>query len=370
MRRKDINMLEGSIFKGPFVIAIPIMVMNVLQSLFNIIDMTILKEFGPGDGVTVGAVGVCSSLITLITVLVTGISTGANVTIARNIGRKDPEGVKRAVGTSVLFSAVGGLVLAVVGIAGADLFLSWTNCPEQLFSQATLYFRLYFAGVPLLMVYNFCAAILRSTGDSKRPMIFLTTAGAVKAVLTYVLVSQFKLGVEGVAISTIVSWSVSVFLGLRALVRNEGDVKLCKEYFRFYKEELRHILFIGVPEGMQKALYSVANVIITAVVNSFGAKATTGISIANQYDGILYQICTATAFAIVPYVSQNVGAGNVKRAMQAVWKGILITVGLGAFFGALSATFTNELSSIMSDDDLGNSGDISLPLHERHHHLT
>lgn len=342
-------MLEGSIFKGLFTLAMPIMVMNVLQSLFNIIDMTILKTFGT-SGNAVGAVGVCSSLITLITVLVTGISTGANVTIARNIGRNDPEGVKRAVGTSVLFSAIGGLLLAIIGVSGAGMFLNWTNCPDTLYPQATLYFRLYFAGVPILMVYNFCAAILRSSGDSKRPMLFLTAGGAVKVGLTYLLVAQFDMGVEGVAVATIISWSVSAILGLGALVRNEGNVKLCKEYFRLYKEELRHILFIGVPAGLQKALYSVANVIITATVNSFGPEATTGVSIANQYDGVLYQICTATAFAIVPYVSQNIGAGNVKRAMQSVWKGILITVGLGAFFGALSATFTNQLSAIMSDD--------------------
>ncbi len=350
MKKTDVNMLSGSIVKGLLSISIPVMIMNVVQSLFNIIDMTILKTYDTGGGIAVGAVGVCGTLITLITGLVIGISSGANVVIAKNIGRQDQAGVDRAVGSAMAFSVAGGIALAIIGVSGAEVFLRWTNCPEQLLSQATLYFRLYFAGVPILMIYNFCAAILRSTGDSRRPMVFLTVGGAVKGAASFLFIAHFKMGVEGVAVATILSWSLSAILGLRALIRNKGTVKLRIRNIRFYKKEAVRMLHIGIPAGLQQALYSVANVIITATVNSFGPKATTGISIANNYDGILYQICTATALAVMPYVSQNIGAGNVKRAMQSVWKGILITVCLGATFGALSATFSSQLSSIMSSD--------------------
>ena len=350
MGRKDVNMLSGSITKGLLRICIPVMVMNVVQSLFNIVDMTMLKTYDTGGGIAVGAVGVCGTLISLITGLVIGVSTGANVVIARNIGRRDQPGVDRAIGSSMAFSLVSGLALALIGISGAELFLQWTNCPDTLLSQATLYFRMYFAGVPILMVYNFCASILRSAGDSRRPMVFLTVGGGVKVALTFLFIAKCRMGVMGVAIATIVSWGVSAFLGLWALIRNDGVVKIRVRNIRFYKDETAHILRIGIPAGLQQALYSVANVIITATVNSFGPEATTGISIANNYDGILYQISTATALAVMPYVSQNIGCGNVKRALQSVWKGILITIALGASFGALSAVFSTQLSSIMSSD--------------------
>ena len=350
MRKKDINMLSGSIVKGLLAFSVPIMVMNVMQSLFNIIDMTILKTCDAGNGSAVGAVGVCSTLIGLITGLVIGISTGANVTIAKHIGRRDRKQIEQAVGTSVAVSVVSGILIGVIGITFAKTFLRWTNCPEQLLSDAVLYFRLYFAGVPLLMIYNFAAAILRSAGNSRQPMVFLTVGGAMKVLLTFLLVAVFRMGVRGVAIATVVSWAISAGMGLLALVRTDSIIKLRFRSIWFYKRELASILRIGVPSGLQRGLYSVANVIIAATVNSFGAAATTGISIANNYDNILYNICTATSLAVMHYVSQNIGAGNVKRAMSSVWKGIAITVCFGGFFGALSALFSRELSSIMSSD--------------------
>ena len=347
--KKEVNMLSGSIVKGLLTIAIPIMVMNVGQSLFNIVDMTILKTYGTSESM-VGAVGACSTLISLITGLLIGCSTGANVVIARYIGQGSEEHVEKAVGTSILFSVMGGLLLLVVGVSFAETFLRWTNCPEELLKEAVLYFRLYFTGVPILMIYNFCAAILRSAGDSRRPMIFLLLGGAVKVILTYVFVAVFHLAIVGVACSTIISWLVTAALAVYALLKNDGAVKLKVNRIRLFKQELRSILEIGIPAGLQQALYSVANVVISATVNSFGAEATTGISIANNFDNVLYHISTATSLAVMPYVSQNVAKGNIRRATQTVKKGIMITVCLGATFGALSAVFSAELSSIMSSD--------------------
>lgn len=148
-------MLEDPILNGLLSIALPIMIMNVLQSMFNIIDMTILKMYGPQDGFAVGAVGACSPLISLITGLMIGCASGANVVIARNIGRGDKDGVSRAVGTSIWFAMIGGAVMSVIGIIFAELFLGLMNCPAEQFADAVLYFRLYFAGAPILMVYNF-----------------------------------------------------------------------------------------------------------------------------------------------------------------------------------------------------------------------
>ena len=346
--KKDVDMLSGSIVKGLLTIAIPIMIMNVMQSMFNIVDMTVLKTYD--TELTVGAVGACGYIITLMTGLVVGLSSGSNVVIARFIGQGDKERVERAVGTSLLLAVVGGVFLLIVGVSMAGVILTWMRCPENLHPQSALYFRLYFAGVPILMVYNFCASILRATGDSARPMLFLTAGGILKVIFNYIFVAKLDMTVDGVAFATIISWSVSCALGLLALIRNKSIAKVNFKKLRFYKKELKEILVIGIPAGMQQALYSIANVIISSTVNTYGEYATTGISIANTFDGILYQIVTAPALAVMPYVSQNVGHGNIKRAKQAVVRGILITTVLGVVFGSLSAIFSGQLSSIMADN--------------------
>ncbi len=346
--KKEVNMLSGSIMRGLFRIAIPIMIMNVVMSLFNVVDMTVLKTFDSSGGYAVGSVGACGTLISLITGLLIGISAGANVVIAKYIGMGDRERAERATGASIAFAFAGGLALAVIGVIFAEVFLGWMNCPAELLKDAALYFRMYFAGVPILMVYNFSAAILRSTGDSTRPMIFLILGSAIKLSFNLLFVGALKMTVEGVAYATLISWVVMTALGILALLKSDGYIQLKFSKVRFYGAELKEILTIGVPAGLQQALYSIANVIIAATVNSFGPDAATGISIANNFDGILYQIATAPALAVMPYVSQNIGHGNIARAKRSVVNGMLITILLGATFGALSAIFSTQLSSLMS----------------------
>ena len=164
MRNDKVNMLSGSIAKGLLSMTIPIMIMNVMQTLFNIIDMTVLRYFS--DDRAVGAVGACGSLIVLCTSLLIGIAAGANIIVAKRIGAGKKDRVDRAVMTAILLAITGGFVLMIIGVTFAEIFLIWTNCPESLLPQATLYFRIYFLGMPLFMLYNFCAAILRAIGDT------------------------------------------------------------------------------------------------------------------------------------------------------------------------------------------------------------
>ena len=346
--KKDVNMLSGSIMKGLLSISIPIMIMNVAMQLFNVVDMTVLRMFDSSGGFAVGAVGACSVLISLITGLLIGCSSGANVVIAKYIGMGNREKAERATGVAMLFALVGGLALSIIGVSFAGVFLKLTNCPDDLLQSSVLYFRMYFGGVPILMVYNFSAAILRSTGDSKRPMMFLIIGSAVKLSFNLIFVAGLKMTVAGVGFATIISWIVMTTLGITALIKNEGATKLRFSRLRFYGDELKEILIIGIPAGLQQALYSIANVIITTTVNSYGKEASTGISIANNFDAILYQIATAPALAVMPYVSQNIGHEDPKRAKKAVICGMLITTVLGATFGALSAIFSPQLSSLMS----------------------
>jgi Na+-driven multidrug efflux pump len=255
--KKEVNMLSGSVMKGLLTIAMPIMIMNVLQSLFSIFDMTILKMYDTDGGYSVGAVGASGTLISLITGLLIGVAAGANVVIAKYIGKGDKDGVEKAVGTSIVFAVVGGLSLLVIGVCFAVPFLKIVNCPEKFFDQAVLYFRLYFVGVPILMMYNFFAAILRSAGDSKGPMVYLTVGGAIKIGLTFLFVAVFKMQIVGVALATILSWTISAVWAGIALVCNGGVVKVNFKKLKLYPKQLKEILRIGIPTGLQQALYSI-----------------------------------------------------------------------------------------------------------------
>ena len=354
--KKEVNMLSGSIIKGVMAIAIPIMLMNVLQSLFNIIDMTILKIYDTDGGYSVGAVGACGTLFSFITGLAIGIAAGANVVIAKNIGCGDKEGVDKSVGTALVFSVISGVVLLVIGVAFAEFFLGLVNCPAKFFDKAVLYFRLYFLGMPFFTFYNFAAAVLRSAGDSKRPMIYLTIGGVVKVGLTFLLVGVFKMEIVGVSIATISTWIITSVLDVVALIRDGGVVAINFKYLRIYGKQLKEMLRIGVPTGLQQALYSVANHVIAGAVNTYGAdeitkaNASTGVSIANNFDGILYQIAVGPSLAVMPYVSQNVGAKNMNRAKESILKGMFITLIFGGGLGALSAMFSAQLSSIMTSN--------------------
>ena len=344
--KKNLDMLNGNITKGILIMTLPLMAQQVLQTLFGVFDMTVLSEFA--DDAAVGAVGACGTLITLCTGLLFGCSVGANVIVARHIGERDRKKTNDAINTSLAFSLAGGIVLLVVGLLCAETFLRWTNCPESLLPDAVKYFKLYFLGAPVIMLYNAFASILRANGDTKRPMIFSISGGVLKVILNYVCVAFLNTTVEGVAIATIASNLFSGLLSYIALVRTHDNFDFKLRNMRFYLDELKQILYIGIPSGLQTGLYSFANVIIATAVNGLGEAATTGISIANQFDGILYQVIHAPGVAAVSYVAQNIGAQKYTRVKKSILSACLVSVAFGATLGSLSAIFSGELSSIMS----------------------
>ncbi len=348
MKMKNVNMLSGPVTKGLLSLSIPIMIMNVMQSLFTIIDMTALEYFSSDSDV--GAIGVCGTLISLITSLMIGVSSGANVIVAKRIGQRDSKSINEAVMTAILTAITGGLILMVVGFVFAQSFLKMTDCPEALLQKATNYFKIYFIGAPILMFYNFCASILRALGDTRKPMFFIILAGILKVVFSIVFLSLTDMTVEAVALATIISQLVASALAFITILKNDDIIHLDFSKIRFYGRELKEMLFLGIPTGLQQSMYSFANVVIVTAVNGFGANAATGVSIANQFDGILYQIAVAPSLAVMPYVAQNAGAGNTKRVRKIITRAILITVAFGASFGSLSAIFSRELSSIMTSN--------------------
>lgn len=218
MKKSNVNMLSGSITKGLLSLAIPIMIMNVMQNVFNIIDMTSLRYFS--NDTSVGAVGTCGSLITLCTSLLIGLSAGANIAIAKRIGAGDKERADKAVMTSILLSVTGGILLMLIGVTFAKTFLQMTNCPDSLLYRATLYFKIYFIGIPFLMLYNFLASILRATGDTKKPMYFLIIGGIIKVLFTIFFLTVFKLDVAGVALASTISNLVACTLAFCTLLKS------------------------------------------------------------------------------------------------------------------------------------------------------
>ncbi len=346
MKKHNVDMLSGSITKGLFALTIPIMIMNAFQSLVGIIDMSILGILVNDDAV--GAVGVSSSLISLITGLIIGIASGANVVVAKHVACKNQESVERAVGTSMFFAVFVGILVSLFGVIFSKQLLISIKCSEKLLEKASLYFMLYFAGVPFLFLYNFSAAILRSIGNTKSPMIYMCIGGFLKIILNFISIKVFNTTVEGVGIATVFSWIFASLLCLRLLLKKNCKAPLKLKHFRFYIKELGNVLFIGVPLGLQSALYSFANVAITATVNAIGDTATKGMSIANQFDGLIYYIAMAPSFAVAPYVSQNMAVKNTYRANKSVKKAVLLTILLGAALGGLFAIFGRPLCSIMS----------------------
>lgn len=346
MKKNNVNMLSGSIAKGLIAMFIPIMIMNVFTQLVNIIDMTVLGLLANDNAV--GAVGTCGTLISVVIGLVTSVPSGANVVVAKHIGAGNQERVDRSVGTALFFALFAGIILALIGVIFAEPLLKTINCHESLLREATIYFRLYFVGIPFFLIYSFSAAILRSVGDTKRPMYYMAACGVLKTLLNLFIVGVLKLTVEGVAIATIVSWMISGGLCLRILIKGNDKLKFKFKHFRFYFKELGNMLYIGIPLGLQTVMYSFANVAITATVNAMGPEATKGMSIANQFDGLMYQIAMAPSYAILAYVSQNIAAKNVKRSKQAVGTAVLLTLGFGAILGGLMALLSYPLCSIMT----------------------
>jgi putative MATE family efflux protein len=296
------------------------------------------------------AVGTSGPLINMLVGFFIGLGSGATVLIARYFGAQNHQKLHDAIHTFACFTLIIGIFVTAIGVLLSPLILSWMKTPADVFDGATTYLRIYFLGTLAMLIYNSGSAILRALGNSKMPLYFLMVSSVVNIILDYVFVAVFHWDVAGVAWATLIANVVSSILVIYVLLYKTNACPLELKKIRIDGTILADMMKIGVPAGLQQALYAIANVMITATVNSFGPAATTGISIANNFDGLLYQVSIAPSLAVMPYVSQNIGNRNVKRASRAVREGILITIALGATFGALSAIFSTELSSIMSDN--------------------
>ncbi len=327
-RRYEIDMCNGPLFGKILLFSLPLMLSGILQLLFNAADMIVVGRWVGSDALA--AVGSTGSLINLLVNVFIGLSVGANVLVARYFGAGQERELSDMVHTAVLISVICGVLLIFVGFFVAPSALLAMGTPKEVLGQSVLYIRIYFAAMPAMMLYNFGAAILRAVGDTRRPLYFLTAAGVINVVLNLIFVIGFSMGVAGVALATAVSQVISAGLVVRCLVRSDSAYRLDLKALRIVPHKLLMMMQIGLPAGLQGAIFSISNVLIQSSVNSFGATAMAGNSAAGNLEGFVYTAMNTLHQTAVSFVGQNYGAHKYKRIgrIAIICVGIVTAVGL------------------------------------------
>ena len=350
----EMNLSEGSIFKKLIIYALPLMATNVLQLLFNATDVAILGAFVADPTLAdaaVAAVGSTGALINLIVGLFVGLSIGVNVLVARCVGANDKARSGRIVGTAVLFGALVGCFLLLVGFFGARTFLEWMDCDEEVIGMATKYLKIYFLGMPIMMLYNFAASVLRAVGDTVRPLIYLVLGGVLNVGLNIFFVVVLKKDVEGVAIATVAAQLLSAILAMIALRKSDGFSRLEWKNVRLDKRELIEMARIGVPAGLQSCMFSLANVLIQSSVNSFGKTVMAANTISQQFEGFIWNAMAGISAASIAFISQNLGAEKIDRVRKTTFYALLVVSIVWAAITAVVLPLRYFFCGIMSDSE-------------------
>ena len=346
---REMDLTNGSIFKKLIIYAIPFIFTNILQILFNAADIAVVGIFVNDDAVA--AVGANSSLNNLLIGLFVGISIGSNIVLSKYVGARNLEAARKTVGTSILVALISGTFLAVIGIPFAEVFLRLMKCDERILPMAAVYLRIYFLGMPIMMLYNFSASILRAVGDTRRPLIYLTIGGVVNVVLNIFFVLVLNMTVEGVAIATIVSQAISAILTLITLFKSNGYGSLKIKYLKIHKVQLKEILVIGIPSGIQSIAFNISNVLIQSTVNSFDAVGMSANTTAAQFDGIIYNVGNAISMSTMAFVGQNIGARRMDRVKKTIINGVIIAIMFSFSIGSIFALLAPFLCGIIASSE-------------------
>ncbi len=347
-KSNQIDMLSGSLVDKIFLFALPLAASNILQQLFNAADTIVVGRFASNRALA--AVGANSSAINLLINLFTGLAIGANVVLANYIGQQKMKKVSEALHSVVAIALLSGVFLMVLGQFVARPILTIMKTPPDVINLAVLYLRLYFLGMPFIMMYNFGSAILRSKGDSNRPLYCLILAGIINVLLNLLLVIGFKLSVVGVAVATIISNGFSASLIFYFLLHEEEDFRLDLKKLNLKREYVIKIIKIGAPAGIQGMVFSFSNVCIQSAINGFGSMAMAGSAAALNFECFGYFIINGFTQACTTFTSQNVGARNYDRCRR-VFKITFICAIVGNLvLCALFLIFARPLMSIVTSD--------------------
>ena len=324
-------MVNGPMLGKILLFTLPIIGSNILQCLFNTADMIVVSYF-EGD-IALGAVGTNTSLISLITALFVGLATGAGVCVSVALGARRERDTAELVHTAMATALISGVLVAAIGYFGAPFFLSLMNVEDELLAMATSYLRVYLLGAPALMVYNFGFGIMRSLGDTRRPLWYMAIAGVVNIGFNLLFVAVFGLGVVGVALGTVLSVTVSAILVVLSLCRYQNACRLSLRHLRISPRRLLEIMRIGVPAGLRGILFGISNTMLQASVNSLGPAATSGNATASSLENFLYFAVSAFGQTVTVFAGQNYGAGKPRRVRRSVGLCVLLSCAIGTVVG-------------------------------------
>lgn len=344
----EMDMCNGPILGKVLTYSFPLMLSGILQLLFNAADVIVVGRFAGSQ--SLAAVGSTTALINLLINLFIGLSIGANVLVARYYGAKNEKDISETVHTAVALSLVSGVFLIFIGIFTSRFWLELMGTPEDVIDKSVIYMQIYFAGMPVVMAYNFGSAILRAIGDTRRPLYFLSLAGLINVVLNLFFVIQLHMDVAGVALATVLSQCVSAALVLRCLAKSDGALKLELKKVKLHRRKLVLILKIGLPAGVQGSIFSISNMLIQSSVNSFGSIAMAGNTASQNIEGFIYTAMNALYQTNLSFTSQNAGAGKFSRINRIllICQGTVIVVGLT--LGLLILSCGEQILGIYSSD--------------------
>lgn len=343
-----IDMCNGPILPRVIAFSLPLMLSGCLQLLFNAADVIVVGRFAGKE--SLAAVGSTTSLVNLLINMFIGLSIGTNVTVALTLGSGDEKGTRDNVHTAVSVSLISGLALVVIGLLFTKPLLELMGAPLDVLEKAALYLKIIFIGMPATMAYNFGSAILRATGDTKRPLYFLSAAGVVNVMLNLFFVIVLNLDVAGVALATIIAQCISAGLILTCLCRMDGPCHLNIKKLYIQPDNLRKMLKIGLPAGLQSSLFSFSNVLIQSSVNSFGSVVIAGNSAGASIENFVYISMNSVHQAMVSFTSQNTGARKPERINRILFSCLGLVCVIGLILGIGVNLLSTPLLSIYSSD--------------------
>lgn len=345
----EMDLTTGNLFKKIILFALPIMITSMMQLLYTSIDLIVVSKFGGGAS-SMSAVGANGSLINLIINLFMGFSVGANVVMAHAKGNNNILKGRKTLHTSLLLSLILGIVVGAIGAICARFFLEWMQTPSAYIDQAETYLRIYFIGLPFLIIYNFGASLQRAMGDSTKSFISLTIAGVINVLFNLLFVIVFKWDVAGVAFSTVISEGVAAGLTLLFLYKNKGFANFRFKELKLDKECCIEIAKIGFPAGLQNFIFSISNVFIQTQANAYGEIAIAGNTASNNIEGYIYAVLNSFSVAGTAFAAQNYGARNKENIKKVFKYGIICSIGSTVIVGGIITLLGRNLLPIFTGD--------------------
>lgn len=343
------QMTEGSISKQLVLFAIPILISNLFQQLYNTVDTAIVGRFVGANALA--AVGTCNLVVVFMIYFFIGLSNGSSIVLSQCFGQNDNKKVFKTVHTTMGLSFISGIILMIVGLLFAETILKWINTPDDVIGYAITYIKIYFLSMIPMMVFNMGTGILRAVGDSKTPLYYLAASGVANIILDLIFIVQFKFGVMGAALATTISQTISAVLIMIKLIKSNEIYKLHISKIRIDFDILKKILVIGIPTGLQSVLVCFSNIIVQSKVNLFGLNVMAALSIYYKVEGFIYMPIEAMAMAISNFIGQNIGAKNLERVKKGKKLSMRICVVMTVLIGGLIMLLHTPILKIFTTDE-------------------